>query len=97
MGNSIKDLSKYIPEKMLDLMQQWIELQKWEANIRIHDELAMKVGLSKEEKQLIWTMKHVMRWIRTRNPEFHPRLEKILGKKYVLYFDEKKNRLAKPL
>jgi len=96
VGNNIKDLSKYMPEKMLDLMEKWIKTQRKETKINIHNELAMEEGLSKEEMQLIWTMKHAMRWIRAKNPELHPRLEKILGKNYILYFDEKKNRLAKP-
>ncbi len=93
VGNNIKDLSKYMPEKMLDLMEKWLKL---EPKIKIHDELASEVWLSKEEKRLIWTMKHAMRWLRVRNPEYHERLEKILGKNYILYFDEKKNRLAQP-
>ncbi|MHA1343598.1 MAG: DNA alkylation repair protein, partial [Promethearchaeota archaeon] len=93
VGNNIKDLSKYMPEKMLDLMREWIT----KANIKVCDELATEIGLSKEEKQLIWTIKHGMRWIKERNPEFHDRLEKILGKNYILYFDEKRNRMAKPL
>ncbi|MHA1670644.1 MAG: hypothetical protein ACTSV5_08695 [Promethearchaeota archaeon] len=31
-----------------------------------------------------------------KNPEYYPQIEKILGKHYILYFDEKRNRLAKP-
>lgn len=92
VGNNIKDLTKYMPEKMLNLMEQWIK----DAEIKVQDDLATEVGLSKENKWLIWTMKHGMRWIKEKNPEFHPRLEKILGKNYVLYYDEKRNRLAKP-
>ncbi len=93
VGNNIKDLSKYMPEKTLDLMESWLNS---EPKIKIHDELAMEVGLSPEEKRLIWTIKHAMRWLKERNPEFHPRLEKILGKNYILYYNEKKNRLARP-
>ena len=96
VGNNIKDLSKYMPEKMLDLMEYWMNIQIKETNIKINDELAMEVGLNKEEKHLIWTMKHAMRWIRVKNPELHPRLKNILGKNYISYFDEKKNRFAKP-
>ncbi len=92
VGNNIKDLSKYMPEKTLDLLESWIKLDK----IKVHDEIATEIGLNKEEKQLLWTMKQAMRWIKERNPEFHERLEKILGKNYVLYFNEKKNRLARP-
>jgi len=91
VGNNLKDLTKYMPEKILTLMEQWII----EAKIKVHDELASEVGLSTDQKNLIWTIKHAMRWLKERNPEHHPRLEKILGKNYVLYFDEKKNRLAK--
>ncbi|MHA1785139.1 MAG: DNA alkylation repair protein [Candidatus Helarchaeota archaeon] len=91
VGNNLKDLTKYMPEKILELMEQWIKNE----NIKVHDELASEVGLSKEQKNLIWTIKHAMRWIKNKNPELHPRLEKILGKNYVLYFDEKRNRLAK--
>ncbi|MHA1488248.1 MAG: DNA alkylation repair protein [Promethearchaeota archaeon] len=93
VGNNIKDLSKYMPEKMLNLMESWLKGSK----IKVHDELASEIGLNKEEKNLIWTIKHAMRWIKERNPEYHDRLEKILGKHYILYFDEKKNRLASPL
>ena len=92
VGNNIKDLSKYMPEKMMGLMINWLNKD----NIKVHDELATEIGLNKEEKQLIWTMKQAMRWIKDRNPEYHKKLEKILGKNYVLYFDEKRNRLAKP-
>ncbi|NHI94772.1 MAG: hypothetical protein EAX96_19935 [Candidatus Lokiarchaeota archaeon] len=92
VGNNLKDLTKYMPEKILSLMEKWIK----NSGIRVHDALASEEGLSEEEKRLIWTIKHAMRWIKNKNPEFYPRLEKILGKNYVLYFDEKKNRLANP-
>ena len=91
VGNNLKDLSKYMPEKILKLMESWII----KANIRVHDELSNEIGLNKENKRLIWTIKHAMRWLRIKNPEFHPFIEKILGKNYILYFDEKKNRLSK--
>lgn len=92
VGNNIKDLTKYMPEKILELMESWIKTAK----IKIHDEIATEVDLNKDDKNLIWTMKHAMRWIKERNPEYHDRLEKILGKNYLLYFNEKSNRLAKP-
>ncbi|TFF63470.1 MAG: hypothetical protein EU521_01550 [Promethearchaeota archaeon] len=92
VGNNIKDLSKYMPEKMLDLMESWLERSK----IRVYDKLATEEGLNTEKKRLIWTMKQAMRWIKDRNPEFHGRLEDLLGKHYILYFDEKRNRLATP-
>ena len=56
----------------------------------------MELGLKKVEKRLIWTIKHAMRWIKNRIPELHPRLEITLGKYYLLYFDEKRNRLTRP-
>lgn len=93
VGNNIKDLSKYMPEKMLKLMDQWIN----ESKIKVHNNLATEIGLNKYEKRLVWTMKQGMRWIKDRDPEYHSRLEKILGRNYVLYFDEKRNRLAKPI
>jgi len=93
VGNNLKDLTKYMPEKILKLVESWID----EANIEVHDELAMELGLNKKEKRLIWTIKHAMRWIKNRVPELHPKLEKILGKNYLLYFNEKRNRLAKPV
>jgi len=37
-----------------------------------------------------------MRWIRKKDPKCHSRLKKILGKNYILYFDEKSNKYAKP-
>lgn len=93
VGNNIKDLSKYMPDKMLDLMERWIK----EDNIEVRDDLTSEEGLTRDQKLLIWTIKHGMRWIREKNPELHPRLERILGKNYILYFDEKKNRKAKPI
>ncbi len=92
VGNNLKDLTKYMPGKILELVESWIN----KAEIEVNDELAMEKGLNQEEKRLIWTIKHGMRWIKNQNPELHPKLEKILGKYYVLYFDEKRNRLAKP-
>jgi len=92
VGNNLKDLSKYMPEKILDLMEEWIK----KSNIKVHDQLATEIELSKDKKQLVWTIKHAMRWLKERNPKYHNRIEKILGKNYILYFNEKRNRLAKP-
>ncbi len=92
VGNNIKDLSKYMPKRVLDLMESWMK----ETNLKVRDDLASEMGLNPEEKRLIWTIKHGMRWIREKNPELRTQLEHILGKHYVLYFDEKKNKLAKP-
>ena len=93
VGNNIKDLTKYMPEKMFNLMESWIN----ESKIKVCDELATEIGLNKEEKRLIWIIKHGMRWLKERKPEYHPQLEQLLGRYYILYFDEKKNRLARPL
>ncbi|MFW9987806.1 MAG: DNA alkylation repair protein, partial [Candidatus Odinarchaeota archaeon] len=71
VGNNLKDLSKYMPEKILDLLESWIR----KAQIIVHDELATELGLNQEEKRLIWTMKYAMRWIKNKNPEYHSRLE----------------------
>lgn len=94
VGNNIKDLSKYMPIKILDLTEKWIRT----TNISVTDNLASKTKqeLGKENYYLIWTIKHGLRWIRERNPEFHNRIKKILGRNYILYFDEKRNRMAKP-
>ncbi|TXT64333.1 MAG: hypothetical protein BAJALOKI1v1_580013 [Promethearchaeota archaeon] len=92
VGNNIKDLTKYMPEKMLQLMEEWLK----DSNIIVHDTLATEAGLSTDQKRMISIMKHGMRWMKNKNPKYHQRLEKILGKYYLLYFDEKKNRLAKP-
>lgn len=92
VGNNLKDQSKYMPELILNLADRWIK----ESNISVRDDLASEDGLNQEEKRLIWTLKQSLRWIRNRNPEFRVRLQNILGKYYVLYFDEKRNRFAKP-
>ncbi|MFW9904445.1 MAG: hypothetical protein ACFFFH_08945 [Candidatus Thorarchaeota archaeon] len=94
VGNNIKDLSKYMPTKMLDLTENWIR----DANIKVTDNLASKSKQELEGKNyyLVWTIKHGLRWLKERNPEYHKRIEKILGQNYVLYFNEKSNRMAKP-
>ena len=68
------------------------------ANITVNNDLASKtkLELGEENFYLIWTIKHSMRWLRERNPEYHKRIEKILGQNYLLYFNEKRNRMAKP-
>ena len=93
VGNNLKDLTKYMPKKILTLMKSWMD----NAQIKVHDALASEIDLDRNQKRLLWTIKHAMRWIKNKNPEFHPHLEKLLGKNYVLYFDEKRNRLAKPI
>ncbi|MCP4760561.1 MAG: hypothetical protein GY870_02195, partial [archaeon] len=94
VGNNLKDLSKYMPIKILELIEKWIH----EAQINVVYNLASKSKkeLGYENFYLIWTIKHALRWVRARNPEYHKKIEKLMGKNYVLYFDEKKNKLAKP-
>ncbi len=91
VGNNLKDLTKYMPTKILFLVETWIN----EAGIEVHDALASEINLNKEQKNLIWTIKQAMRWLKNKNPEYHPHLEKILGKNYIHYFDEKRNRFAR--
>ncbi|UYP48328.1 hypothetical protein NEF87_004613 [Candidatus Lokiarchaeum ossiferum] len=93
-GNNLKDLSKYIPEKILELANEWIK----EANILISDDLASKTKkeLGKDNFNLIWTLKHALRWIQARNPEYHPQLTLVMGSNYVQYFHEKTNKRALP-
>jgi hypothetical protein len=94
VSNNIKDLSKYMPIKMLDLTEKWIR----DANIPVTDNLASKTKqeLGEENYYLVWTIKHGLRWLKERNPEYHARIKTILGQNYVLYFNEKRNRMAKP-
>ncbi len=44
VGNNIKDLSKYMPEKMLDLMESWLE----NSTIQVRERLATEEGLMTE-------------------------------------------------
>ena len=94
VGNNLKDLTKYMPEKILTLLQNWSK----EYKINVTEDLASKTKKEIEDKEynFIWMMKHALRWLRERNPEFHPQIEKLLGRNYVQYYDEKKNRLTKP-
>lgn len=94
VGNNLKDLSKKIPENILELTRKWIS----KANIPISDDLASKSKkeLGKENFNLVWTLKHALRWIQARNPDNHSKLALIMGSNYVKYFDEKKNKRALP-
>ena len=93
VGNNLKDLSKYMPEKIFKLTRKWVK----EANILVDDELASrsKTELGEQQFYLIWTIKQALRWLQKRNPEYFPQIQDILGKNYISYFDEKKNRTAK--
>lgn len=92
VGNNFKDLTKYMPEKILDLFENWIKSE----NIQVTDDLAAKnkKELGNEIFYMIWTMKHALRWLQDRNPEYHDRIQKIMGKNYIKFFDEKKNKRA---
>jgi 3-methyladenine DNA glycosylase AlkC len=94
VGNNLKDLSKYMPEKILTLLEKWIEEQK----LTVVPDLASKskAALGNDAFYLVWTIKQALRWLQERNPEYHPRIQAILGENYVKYFHEKKNWLAKP-
>ncbi|MFX1512481.1 MAG: hypothetical protein ACFFCQ_07840 [Promethearchaeota archaeon] len=94
VGNNLKDLTKYMPEKILKLVKEWIT----ETKIIVTSDLASKTKkeLGTENFYLIWTVKHALRWLKARNPEYHPRIEQILGRNYVLYYDEKKNVRSLP-
>ena len=81
-----------MPEKMLNLMEEWIKQSK----IEVHAELETEIGLIKDQQRLIWTINHAMRWIQKKNLKYHSILENILGKNYILYFDEKRNKGANP-
>ncbi len=92
VGNNLKDLTKYMPEKILGIMSDWIK----EANIEVTDDLSSKdkKELGEKNYNLIWTLKHGLRWLKERNPEYHKRIEQLLGKNYLLYYDEKLNKMA---
>jgi 3-methyladenine DNA glycosylase AlkC len=94
VGNNLKDLSKYMPEKVLESATTWIK----NAHIDVNENLSSKSKseLGESDFYLVWTLKQALRWIKDRNPEYHSQLETILGKNYVLYFDEKKNWKALP-
>ena len=94
VGNNLKDLSKYVPEQVLIHGESWIK----QAKIEVKENLASqsKSELGDFNFYLVWTLKQALRWLQEKEPRFHPWLERILGKNYVLYFHEKKNWSAKP-
>ncbi|MBD3351912.1 MAG: hypothetical protein GF364_10545 [Candidatus Lokiarchaeota archaeon] len=94
VGNNLKDLSKYMPKKIIKLVKRWID----NAGIEVVDDLSSKnkSELGIDNYYLVWTIKHALRWLRKNNPEFKTQLQDILGENYVLYFDEKRNKLAIP-
>ncbi|NHJ46969.1 MAG: hypothetical protein FK733_04195 [Asgard group archaeon] len=92
VGNNLKDLTKYMPDKILALLKIWIA----EAQITVSYDLASKSKkeLGNKGYNLIWTMKHALRWLRERNSEYHKQIESLLGKNYLLYYHEKRNKMA---
>ncbi len=93
VSNNLKDLTKYMPEKILNLLARWVN----EADIAVTPDLASKTKseLGVEHFALIYIVKKALRWIKDRNPEFHPQIEAIVGSNYLKYFDEKRNILAR--
>ena len=82
VGNNLKDLTKYMPAKILDLIETW---------------LAVKDTLdTKGQKNLIWTIYHALKWLKANKLEYHERIKNLVGENYLLYFDEKTNRTAAP-
>jgi len=92
VGNNLKDLSKYMPEKILNILKSWII----QSEIVVSDIISSKSKkeLGENKFYLIWTIKHGLRRLRERNPEFHKDIVEILGKNYLLYYDEKRNKMA---
>ncbi len=94
VGNNLKDLSKYMPLMVLDVAAGWIR----DEGITVSSDLASrsKADLGAEAFALVWILKQGLRWLNERNPEHHDKIAGILGQDYVHYFDEKKNRSARP-
>lgn len=44
-------------------MMNWIE----NSNIKVHDDLASEIGLTKDQKRLLWTIKHALRWLQKKS------------------------------
>ncbi len=82
VGNNLKDLTKYMPVTILDLIERWLSSK---------DQLEAKA-----QKNLVWTIYHALRWLKEKKPEYHQRIRNLVGENYLLYFDEKKNRTATP-
>jgi len=93
VSNNLKDLTKYMPEKILKLLARWVH----EAGITVTADLASKTKteLGADHFYLIYIIKKALRWLKDRNPEFYPEIEEIIGNNYLKYFDEKRNLLAR--
>ncbi len=94
VGNNLKDLTKYMPETIFKLADQWLK----DSKITVIPTLASqtKKELTDRYFYMIWILKQAFRWLQAREPSFHPQLKSILGDNYVLYFDEKTNWSAHP-
>ncbi|OLS15205.1 MAG: hypothetical protein RBG13Loki_1171 [Promethearchaeota archaeon CR_4] len=94
LSNNLKDLTKYMPQKILNLLKSWVQ----DAGIPVTSDLASKTKreIGADNYHLIYIVKKTLRWVKAKNPELHPLVEKIIGADYLRYFDEKKNILAKP-
>jgi 3-methyladenine DNA glycosylase AlkC len=94
VGNNLKDLSKVMPDKVIELAKTWI----LDSNLKVTSDLASrsKTDLGEHNFALIWILKQALRWLNDREPKYHPQIACILGENYVNYFDEKKNRNAHP-
>ncbi len=92
VSNNLKDLTKYMPEKVFPLLDRWV----MEAGITVTPDLASKTKteLGARNFALIYIVKKALRWVKDRNPELHPQIERIIGSNYIKYFDEKRNLLA---
>ncbi len=93
VSNNLKDLTKYMPEKILGLLAKWVH----EVGITVTPDLASKTKaeLGADHFYLIYIIKKSLRWVKDKNPEFHLQIEAIIGSNYLKYFDEKRNLLAR--
>lgn len=93
VSNNLKDLTKYMPEKILPLLTRWVH----EAGIAVTPDLASKTKneLGADNFALIYIVKKALRWLKDHNPELHSQMEQIIGGNYLKYFDEKRNFLAR--
>lgn len=93
VSNNLKDLTKYMPQKILTLLKRWVQ----DAGIVVTPDLASKTmaEIGADKYRLLYIVKKALRWIKAKNPELHPFVETIIGSNYIRYFDEKKNVLAK--
>ncbi|MHA1680066.1 MAG: DNA alkylation repair protein [Promethearchaeota archaeon] len=82
VGNNLKDLSKYMPRKILEVMAEWLDTGK-------------SLG-ARERKYLLWIVYQGLRWLKEKEPKYHHAIEKLVGRNYLLYFNEKSNRWAVP-